>query len=148
MTLRRTILALPLLFASCPAWAQQPCEGLKSLSIPGIKITSAASVAAGSLALPGVSLPATLQVPDFCRVAATVGKEVRIELWMPRQWNHKLLGVGNGGMGKGGGPRVRSTPLMSVRSECGDGAGSSVLTAPFPSWTAKTVAPVKVSGEA
>jgi hypothetical protein len=58
------------------------------------------------------------------------------------------VGVGNGGMGRGGGPRVRSTPLMSVRSECGDGAGSSVLTAPFPSWTAKTVAPVKVSGEA
>ena len=41
-----------------------------------------------------MSVPA----PAFCRVAATVGKEVRMELWMPQQWNHKLLGVGNGGM--------------------------------------------------
>ena len=98
MTLRRTILALPLLFAACPAWAQQPCEGLTSVSIPGVKITSATSVSAGALTLPAGSLPATLQVPAFCRVAATVGKEVRIELWMPRQWNHKLLAVGNGGM--------------------------------------------------
>jgi feruloyl esterase len=31
-------------------------------------------------------------------VSATVNKEVRIELWMPRQWNQKLLSVGNGGL--------------------------------------------------
>jgi feruloyl esterase len=98
MTLRRTLLALAILFAVCPAWAQQSCEGLASLSIPGIKITSATSVSAGVFTLPAGSFPATLQVPAFCRVAATVGEEVRIELWMPREWNHKLLSVGNGGM--------------------------------------------------
>ena len=39
-----------------------------------------------------------MQVPAFCRVAATVGAEVNFELWMPAQWNRKLLGVGNGGL--------------------------------------------------
>src|SRR5271170_4530223 len=93
----RTILAITALFAAYPSWAQQSCEALTTTSIPGLTITSAASVPAGSFTLPG-GPPATVQMPAFCRVAATVGKEVRIELWMPQQWNHKLLGVGNGGM--------------------------------------------------
>ena len=84
--------------AAFPAWAQRPCEGLTSLPMRGLTITSAVSVPAGAFALPGAANAAKVQVPEFCRVAATVGKEVRIELWMPRQWNHKLLAVGNGGL--------------------------------------------------
>ena len=98
MTAPGTILALAALSAAGQAWAQQACESLVSAQIPGITITSAASVSAGSFALPGGVRAATAQVPAFCRVAATVSKEVRMELWMPQQWNHKLLGVGNGGM--------------------------------------------------
>jgi len=97
MTVNRTILALAALSATCPAWAQQPCERLASLPIQGITISSAASVPAGSFTLPGNATAATVQMPAFCRVMATVNKEVRMELWMPQQWNHKLLGVGNGG---------------------------------------------------
>ena len=98
MAMHRTILALAALSAPCPAWAQRSCESLGSLSMPGIAITSAASIPAGSFALPGTASGAKVQVPAFCRVAATVSKEVRIELWMPRDWNHKLLAVGNGGL--------------------------------------------------
>jgi hypothetical protein len=29
-------------------------------------------------------------------MAAMIEKEVRVELWMPKQWNHKLVAVGNG----------------------------------------------------
>jgi feruloyl esterase len=64
----------------------------------GITITSAVSVPAGSFTLPGAAAGTTVQVPAFCRVAATVDREVRMELWMPRQWNRKLLAAGNGGM--------------------------------------------------
>src|ERR1700722_17971806 len=101
MTIRRTFVILAAFAATSPAWAQQSCETLASTAITGIKITSAASVPAGSFTLPPSASPvgpATVQVPAFCRVMATVGKEVRMELWMPRQWNHKLLSVGNGGM--------------------------------------------------
>src|SRR5580692_8039204 len=101
MTARRTILAFAALSAAWPAWAQQNCERLATVTIPGVTITSAASVPAGSFSLPGgppPAGPATVHVPAFCRVVATVNKEVRMELWMPQQWNHKLLGVGNGGL--------------------------------------------------
>lgn len=98
MTARHTILALAVLGAACPGWAQQSCESLASMAIRGVTITSAASVTAGSFTLPVATPGASVQVPDFCRVAATVDKEVRMELWMPRQWNHKLLAVGNGGL--------------------------------------------------
>ena len=98
MTIRRMILAIAALSVACPAWAQRSCESLTSLLMPGLTVTSAAAVPAGSFKLPGGASTATVQVPAFCRVAATVKKEVRIELWMPRQWNQKLLGVGNGGL--------------------------------------------------
>lgn len=87
-----------LLVAAGSLWGQQPCERLASVSIPGITISSAVAVAAGPFTVPGAGTGATVHVPAFCRVAATVGKEVRLELWMPRQWNRKLLAVGNGGM--------------------------------------------------
>jgi len=101
MTVLRTIFVIAALFGACPAWAEQSCESLASMPIHGVTISSAASVPAGSFTLPreaSLGGPAAVQVPAFCRVTATVGKEVRMELWMPQQWNHKLLGVGNGGM--------------------------------------------------
>jgi Tannase and feruloyl esterase len=98
MTVSQMILALAALSAVCPVRAQQACEGLGSLPLHGVTIISAASVPAGSFTLPGNASAAAVQIPAFCRVIATVNKEVRMELWMPQQWNHKLLGVGNGGL--------------------------------------------------
>lgn len=82
-----------------PAWGQQPCENLTSATLRGITITAASSVPMGSFMLPGAGTRAvTVQTQAFCRVAATVGMEIRFELWMPAQWNNKLLAVGNGGL--------------------------------------------------
>src|SRR5579862_1034916 len=94
----RHLLTLTAVAAAWPGWAQQSCEQLTALKIRDLTITSAVSVPAGSFSLPGGRGSATVQVPAFCRVAATVGKEVRIELWMPRPWNRKLVAVGNGGL--------------------------------------------------
>src|SRR6185437_942975 len=81
------------------AYAQQACEKLTSLVVPGLQITSAASVPAGPFTLPNAAPGATPQMlPAFCLVAAVVNPEVRFELWMPAQWNKKLLAVGNGGL--------------------------------------------------
>lgn len=70
----RAILALAISAAASPVLAQQSCEDLASASIPGIRIESAVSVPAGSFALPGSPNAAKIQVPAFCRVAASVDK--------------------------------------------------------------------------
>ena len=98
MTSIRIVLAISALSVARAAWGQQSCESLASLELPSITITSAVSVAAGPVTVPGGRGNNTFQAPAFCRVAATIEKEVRIELWMPKTWNHKLVAVGNGGL--------------------------------------------------
>ena len=78
--------------------AQQPCENLTKLSLANISITMAVPVAAGSFNLPGGrGGAAPANVPAFCRVAGVIAPEIKFELWMPAQWNHKFMEVGNGG---------------------------------------------------
>ncbi len=90
----RLVLAV---FATTLTYAQQPCENLKSLALPGTTITSAASVPAGTFTLPA-GRNTSVQVPAFCRVAGVITTEVKFEIWLPAQWNRKLLAVGNGGL--------------------------------------------------
>src|SRR6185312_239663 len=97
-------LALMLLIAAFTgggafASAQQAWETLINLAAPGLQITSAALVSEGPFVLPNAA-PETQPyvLPAFCRVAGVVTPEVRFELWMPKQWNKKLLAVGNGGL--------------------------------------------------
>src|ERR1700724_3021800 len=85
-------LALPVALPLC---AQQSCERLTSLSLPGVTITLAQTVPAGAFTMPAARTPIT--VPAFCRVAGTITPEVHFELWMPAAWNKKLLTAGNGG---------------------------------------------------
>ena len=80
----QTLIALGI--AVVPASAQQACEKLLTTPMRGIRITAATSVGA------------TDKSVAYCSVAATVGTEVNLEIWMPAQWNKKLLGVGNGGL--------------------------------------------------
>jgi len=89
------------------ASAETPCEQLKSLSLPDTTITAAEPVAAGAYrpsgmaAGPNGAAPAPLQVPAFCRVAATLrpsaDSDVEVEFWLPATWNGKYEAVGNGG---------------------------------------------------
>jgi len=94
----RAFLTVAVFYAASPATAQQSCDNLASASIRGIAIESAVSVSAGPFTVPGSSNASRTHVPAFCRVTATVDKELRFELWMPRQWNQKFLAVGNGGL--------------------------------------------------
>jgi feruloyl esterase len=89
------ILCLALVHAA----AQQPCENLTALSLPGVKITLATAVPAGEFALPSARANApAVTVPAFCRVAGVINAEVHFEIWMPADWNRKFLAVGNGGL--------------------------------------------------
>src|SRR5579862_2060326 len=78
-------------------WAAlaQPCDGLKSMSLPETTITFAQAYAAGAF-------ESNKDLPAFCRVTATIkptaDSDIQIEVWMPElNWNGKLLGNGNGG---------------------------------------------------
>jgi len=87
--------------------ATNSCEALAKLALPQAKITSAESVAAGALAIPGManSAQATAIVkslPAFCRIAVvstpTADSDIKIEVWLPAaNWNGKFQGQGNGG---------------------------------------------------
>ena len=86
--------ALPAL-AARPVLAQsQRCEELNRLSLPGIAVRSATPVSGAF----GASGMAPRPVPEFCRVVGTVLPELGFELWLPAHWNHKYVGVGNGGL--------------------------------------------------
>ena len=85
--------------AAVPSAAQPVCEKLMSARFPSITITSATSIPAGPFTLPtGAASAPSVEMPPFCRVSAVVDAELRFELWMPLQWNTKLLSVGNGGL--------------------------------------------------
>jgi feruloyl esterase len=86
------------------------CEALRSLQMPNTAITIAESIAAGA-PLPDApanpedgagAAPARVATAPraFCRVAATLkpspDSDIKIEVWLPADWNGKFNAVGNG----------------------------------------------------
>ena len=77
------------------------CKELAKAAIPGVSITSSDEVASGQFTHSGSDK--VLASPSFCRVVAiatpTPDSVIHFEVWIPTgaQWNHELLGVGNGG---------------------------------------------------
>jgi feruloyl esterase len=93
------------LIALTAAWSAgahaRSCETLATLSSPGIQIVQAQSVAAGTFT-PAAGGTA-LDVPRFCRVTVRLkpssDSDIVAEIWLPANWNTKLLALGNGGWG-------------------------------------------------
>ena len=108
------VFSVALLFFTAAAAAPTPCANLKSISLPNTTITMAEPVSPGTFTPPtapgapaagggqrGGQAPAPLNVPAFCRVAATLrpssDSEIDMEVWMPENWNGKFQFVGGGG---------------------------------------------------
>ena len=79
------------------------CGSLDQLKLPDTRIVAATKIVPS----PEWPLPDSLftAVPwetmksiavSFCRVEAVIEKEIRIEVWLPEDWNGKFMGVGNG----------------------------------------------------
>jgi len=77
--------------------AASRCAGLGGKQFAGASIQTTEYVPAGS-ALP--PLPQK-NSPAFCRVRAQIasaqGSEIKIEIWLPDNWNGKFAGIGGGG---------------------------------------------------
>jgi feruloyl esterase len=105
----QSVLAVALLAtAAQQGVAAVSCASLKSLKLADARITLAEDVTPNpewKLPPSVFTGPAAAELPGarstkvpFCRVALTAGKENRIEVWMPRNWNGAFQGVGNGGL--------------------------------------------------
>src|SRR5260370_1628917 len=119
--MRKMILAaVGTVLVSCGAYGQEapsgtkPCEGLAQLELPGAKILSAQTVAAGAFTPPPNMSPWVVgdlsfykTLGAFCRVVVEATRRadspIKIEVWMPVNdhkgsgWNGKLQGQANGG---------------------------------------------------
>jgi len=74
---------------------------LSRVALPGVTITRSESVAAAAFTPPvQLNAEALRALPSFCRVAATLrptsDSDIKIEVWLPSDWNGKFQAVGNG----------------------------------------------------
>src|SRR5712664_3806382 len=88
--------------------AAQKCERLAQVELPGAKIGSAQTIAAGAFPPPPNATPWMAGSAEFyktlaafCRIMAeakpSADSSIKIEVWMPVEgWNGKLHGQGNG----------------------------------------------------
>jgi len=96
---------LPIMLLAATVFAETPCQDLKKMSLPDTTITTAELVPAGPYKSPGnapaLSPPPSVKLPSYCRVAAVLhpsaDSHIEMELWLPKEWNGKFQGVGNGG---------------------------------------------------
>ncbi len=96
------------LLAPC-VWSQQPnsCADLSSFKAPGVEITKAAAVPAGSTTpIPYTTPPKSLVLPAYCRVEGVINRRtgvggeefgIHFALAMPDAWNGDFLMQGGGG---------------------------------------------------
>lgn len=137
--MRRTVMAALGLaaLAAVPLAAQAAvgspdCAALTKLALPGARIVSATPVAAGAFRFPPspgapdlasrvVTLPAFYRVQ--LQATPTPDSRIGIEVWLPADWNGRLIGTGNGG-GAG------RSPTRWAWSK----ASSAASPSPIPTW--------------
>jgi len=96
-----SVLVLAVVLLS-PARAGAACADLAKLNLPNTTVTRAEVVAPGSFTTVGTAASQALyaRLPEFCRVGATLrpsaDSEIRIEVWLPIQWNGRFQAIGNG----------------------------------------------------
>lgn len=100
------------------------CRGLVGRQMAGATIDKADYILAGS-ALPPFKHQNS---PEFCRVHARMtpveGSEIKVQLWLPSNWNGKLVGFGGGGFEGGLGAAA-----ISLREPVGKGYAAVVTNA-------------------
>jgi feruloyl esterase len=99
---QRVVLLAALLAPLCAqAAAAPPCGSLKLPRAITGEILQQQAREKGEFQPGNASAAIVENLPAFCRVVAVLRpvpqSRIRIEVWLPRDWNGKYLGVGNGG---------------------------------------------------
>lgn len=80
--------------------ANERCGQLRAIDGGDVVIDSVAPVSSGA-GLDGTKNFG--QLPKFCRLRATIrpsaASNIKVEIWLPENWNGRFLGTGNGGLG-------------------------------------------------
>jgi feruloyl esterase len=103
MKIRLPLLSIGLALAVWTSAAHAgSCVGLTMLSSPEMQVVLAQTMEAGSFTPPDA--PRALQpLPKFCRAVVgmkpTSDSDIAAEIWLPENWNGKLLIIGSGGWG-------------------------------------------------
>ena len=74
-----------------------PCEQLKDLRLPDVKILKAQSFTKDTIRSSAPWLPPNIVSSPFCKVSGTISKEIDFELLLPQNWNGRFLMSGGGG---------------------------------------------------
>jgi feruloyl esterase len=90
--------------------------------MPGGTIESAEMIRAGETA--GSTFTGAVKAPrDLCRVRAVAStaptSRIRIEIWLPADWNGKLMGIGGGGLNGGLGSSLGDMAASIARGYAG-----------------------------
>jgi len=99
------------------------CDDLKSLHFPDTTITRAQTSAA------------TPDLPQHCQIGATrrptPDSDIKIEVWLPANWNGKYLAVGNGGWSGSINQRAMADPLRRGYATSSTDTGHQGASASF-----------------
>lgn len=145
--MQKLLAAVCLLLCAVTANAQNSCEKLAETALTQAKITSAQTIAAGTLPVP-TSIPPWIpstaslfkNLPAFCRVSVTsqpsADSDIKIEVWMPISgWNGKFQGQGNGGFaGYIDYPAMAHAVALGYATASTDTGHTSQSWAPDASW--------------
>jgi pimeloyl-ACP methyl ester carboxylesterase len=110
------------------------CAQLTGQRVAGAVIDNATFIATGTR-IPPFNIESTAPA---CRVRAHVapvtGSEIKIEIWLPGQWNGKFLGVGGGGFEGGYATASLGLSVSASKGFAGVATNAGHDPAPDPRW--------------